>query len=370
MIPDRDNLKYLNAINIVVDGNVLALERINSAFDGDWEGAWSADLSSFIRDAVGREGSFTSCDRERRRNRQRRLNIESEWQYLERDGIDMITILDKDYPTSLRSIHNPPFLLYVRGSRKALQSESFAVVGTRLVSDYGKQATEHIVGPVSRAGLTIVSGLAYGIDAIAHKTALDEGGLTVAVLATYIADRSICPRVNFALAQRIIKQGGALISEFPRGYQTQRFSFPQRNRIVSGLSRGVLVVEGSFKSGTMLTAKHAIDQNRDVFAVPGSIFKKNSQGTNWLINRGAKLVTSSEDILEDYGLIQEQKQLEVEPEDENEKKILAVIKQNSLTADEIVRETGLSTSIVSATLMIMEMDKKVRNTNDGKYEMF
>jgi DNA processing protein len=283
--------------------------------------------------------------------------------------INSITLDSDLYPPSLRHIFDPPPLLYVLGNAEILKSDCFAVVGTRAHTEYGKRSAQDLTRTLSRAGFTIVSGMALGIDSVAHATAIEEEKPTIAVLGGGLSEERWYPPQNKKLAQRIIDAGGALISEYEPDTRAQIFTFPKRNRIISGMSKGVLVVEGDIKSGTMITAKSALDQGRDVFAVPGSIYAAKSQGTNYLIQKGAKLVLKPEDILEEYGIFMEQASA-IEPANPQEKAILSLLVGEPMTMDEIIRETGLETSMASSTMMIMELEKKVRNLGNGKFVIY
>ena len=203
---------------------------------------------------------------------------------------------DPAYPLSLKNIHDPPPLLYIRGDLRPEDSQAIAIVGTRRATAYGLETAGKLAYELAQRGLTIVSGLALGIDAAAHEGALRAGGRTIAVLGSGID--KIAPLTNLALAGRI-EQQGAIVSEFPLGLEPERWTFPQRNRIISGLSLGVIVVEGHYDSGAMITAKQALEQGREVFAVPGNIGLDQSAGPHWLIKQGAKLVETVDDVLEE-----------------------------------------------------------------------
>jgi len=355
-----ENLKFLNAVNKLIAARIGALQSVHDAFGGDWERAWHSNLSRFAE---------TPVDFDRLK---KSINPDKEWQKLEKEKISLVTISDKKYPKLLHYIPDPPFLLYVKGSPDAWQGKCFAVVGTRALSEYGKRATPHVALDLARAGFTIVSGLATGIDTLAHKSALEAGAKTVAVLGTGIDDKTVYPQLNLSLARKIIEKGGAIISEYAPGTHGTRFSFPQRNRIISGLSRGVLVVEADFISGAVITAKCALEQNRDVFALPGNIFAKTSEGTNDLIKRGAKLVACADDILEEYSMESKSQKAKIKIVAENpeEEKILAVLTSEPMTADDIIRKTGMSVPQVNATLMVMELGKKVKNLGGGKFVLY
>ena len=204
---------------------------------------------------------------------------------------------DDNYPALLSEIYDPPALLYCKGDLKKDEC-CIGIVGTRKVSAYGKQVTENFSSKLEESGLIIVSGMALGVDSFAHSTVLKSKGRTIAVLGTGIDDKSIYPRSNYYLSKKIVSEGGAVISEFPIGTLPLRYNFPQRNRIISGLSLGVLVIEAGERSGALITASCALDQNRDVFAVPGNIYSTVSIGPNNLIKQGAKLVSNADEILE------------------------------------------------------------------------
>ncbi|MBL7141619.1 DNA-protecting protein DprA [Patescibacteria group bacterium] len=211
-----------------------------------------------------------------------------------------INIKDKNYPELLREIYDPPQTLYVNGQLKAKEKYPLAVVGTRKVSLYGQKITRSLVRALSQAGFTIISGLALGVDGLAHQTTLDAGGKTIAVLGSSLD--IIYPSSHQQLAQKIIKSKGAIVSEYEPKTRPSKWTFPARNRIVAGLSLGTLVVEAPKKSGALITARFALEQGREVFAVPGSVYNENSAGCNLLIKMGAKPVTKPEDILESFNL--------------------------------------------------------------------
>lgn len=286
-----------------------------------------------------------------------------------------ISIKDMSYPAQLREITMPPPILYYRSELSdpfgALNRKPMlAVVGARRCTQYGKRATEHIVKGLVRAGVVIVSGMAEGIDSAAHKAALEAEGETIAVTGSGIDERVLYPKSNIKLAREIEKHG-IVTSEFEPDAHSETFFFPQRNRVVSGLSLGVLVVEAQKRSGSLITANLALQQNREVFAVPGSIFWATSDGANNLIKQGAKAVTSAEDILEELNIEM--------PDDEDvlalvnnptEKKILAVIldrRGEGVHIDDIVKITKLSADEVSSTLTSMELDGRIKNLGGDYY---
>ena len=221
---------------------------------------------------------------------------------LEAKGINYITYLEKDYPKLLSNIDTPPFVLYYKGDIKLLKSFCLAVVGSRKITNYGLMATQKFVKDLVKFNITIVSGLAYGVDSTAHKETLSNNGKTIAVLAGGLDN--IYPPSNISLANQIVASGGLLVSEYPPNTKLETHMFPIRNRIIAGLSKGVLITEAYESSGVMHTKNYALDYGRDVFAVVGSIFSEASAGTNRLVvNNNAKAVTKIEDIVEEYNLV-------------------------------------------------------------------
>lgn len=285
-----------------------------------------------------------------------------------KDEIKTIDIRDKNYPQLLRKIKDVPKVLYYRGELRS-EENCFAVVGTRLASVYGKQVTLEIAGDLAEAGLTIVSGLAPGIDSFAHQTAVEKNKRTIAVLGTGLDEKSIYPQTNLKLAEKILKSGGALISEYPPGTPGSKFTFPKRNRIISGLSLGVLVVEAKQKSGALITAEWAKRQGRKIFAIPGPIHSSNSKGPHRLIKQGAKLVENANDILKELnlGMLSSDNHLEIKGETQEENLILEVLKEEALEVDKIIERTKLSTAKVASTLAILEIKGRVRNLGGNIY---
>ncbi|RLC39330.1 MAG: DNA-protecting protein DprA [Candidatus Nealsonbacteria bacterium] len=282
--------------------------------------------------------------------------------------IKKVSIEDDFYPKLLKGISGAPKILYWRGELKKEEERCFAIVGTRRSSEYGKEIAFSIAQDLSGAGLTIVSGMARGIDSMAHKGALEGSGRTIAVLGTGLDEKSIYPQENLKLAKTILKNGGCLISEYPPGTRGTQFTFPERNRIISGLSLGVLVVEAKTKSGALITAEWARKQGKKVFAIPGSIHSLNSRGCHLLIKRGAKLVETVNDILEELHLPKIKKE-KITGETLEENLILEVLKNGSLHIEKIVEKTNLPPQKVSATLSLMEVEGKVRNLGGSIYTL-
>ena len=248
-----------------------------------------------------------------------------------------------------------------------LKKAGIGVVGTRKISHYGQQAAGELVLGLVQNNLTVISGLAYGVDAEALKACIKEGGIPVAVLASDLNDTSISPRTNFNLAQEIIKKG-CLVSEIALGNPINKGNFPVRNRIISGLSLGTLVIEADQESGSLITAKFALEQNREVFAVPGPIFSPVSRGTNHLIKQGAKLVTAVQDILDELNIIpQTSTELLVAAVGPEEKQLLDFLGTEPQHIDDIVRIIGLPVAQVRSNLTMLEMKGRVKNIGGAKY---
>jgi DNA processing protein len=284
------------------------------------------------------------------------------------DEIKTISIEDKDYPKLLKKIKDAPKVLYYLGEIKDKES-CFAIVGTRRYSPYGKQVATEIAGDLAEAGLIIVSGFAPGIDTFAHTACIERKKRTIAVLGTGLDEKSIFPRSNLKLVNKILESGGCLISEYPPGTPGSKITFPQRNRIISGLSLGVLVVEAKQKSGALITANFAFSQKRKVFAVPGPIYSSNSKGCHYLIKKGAKLVENANDILQELNLLCLTPGIKQSGENEEENLILEALKEGALYIDEIIKRTKLPAAAVASTLAILEIKGKVKNLGGNVYAL-
>jgi DNA processing protein len=282
------------------------------------------------------------------------------------DEIKTISIEDKNYPRFLKKIADPPKVLYYLGEIKPKEN-CFAIVGTRRCSAYGKQVTLEIAGDLAEAGLTIVSGLAPGIDTFAHSACIERKKRTIAVLGTGLDEKSIYPKSNLKLTKKILEFEGCLISEYPPGTSGAKFTFPQRNRIISGLSLGVLVIEAPEKSGALITAEYAFFQKRKVFAIPGSIYSKTSKGCHYLIKKGAKLVENANDILKELQLPQLTPPGGVRGETAEENLILEALKEGALYIDKIIEKTKLPAAKIASTLAILEIKGKVRNLGGNTF---
>jgi len=282
-------------------------------------------------------------------------------------GIKVVSVVDRTYPANLRQISDTPAVLYYKGSLVPSDDLAIAVVGSRYPTIYGRQVTERLVSSLVMSGLVVVSGLARGIDSIAHRAALDAGGRTIAVLGSGVD--LIYPPENKSLAEEVV-ENGAIVSEFPLGFPSVPANFPARNRIISGLSLGVLVTEAASDSGSLITAGQAAEQGREVFAVPGPINSKMSDGANQLIKEGVHPITSADDIFKVLDIERKQIQIKSKQVDKSklsseEKKILSILDSQSKHIDKIVRETGIKIDKASSTLSLMELKGLVKNYGSG-----
>jgi DNA processing protein len=295
------------------------------------------------------------------------VDLDVLWRQVESQGIGVLTSDDAAYPARLREIEQPPPVLFVRGEWLPEDQIAVAIVGTRRVTAYGRQVTEQLSARLASAGITIVSGLARGVDQIAHSSALGSGGRSVAVLGSGV-DR-IYPPENRALAEKIMASG-ALLSDYPIGTAPESGNFPPRNRIISGLAVATIVVEAGETSGALITAEFAAEQGRDVFAVPGSILAPQSKGTNRLIQNGALPLLEAEDVLQVLHLEHAQQYRNaraVLPADEIEREVLSRLGSEPLHVDEIRGQTGLPMEKISAALVMMELKGMVRQVGGMQY---
>jgi DNA processing protein len=285
------------------------------------------------------------------------------------DSIQKISIEDENYPELLKKIANHPKVLFYKGEIKPKEL-CFGIVGTRLCSSYGKQVALEMAGKLCELGITIVSGMAPGIDSYSHLAAVENNKRTIAVLGTGLDEKSIYPKENIGLSRKILETGGCLVSEYPPGTSATQFTFPQRNRIISGLAVGILVVEAKEKSGSLITANCAFSQKRKVFAVPGPIYSPNSKGTNYLIKRGAKLVDNVDDILQELDLnIKAKAKNGITGDNPEENLILQALGEGPLYIDKIIEKTKLSVAIAASTISVLEIKEKIRNLGGNVYAL-
>ena len=357
-VPD---LKYWVAFNRIRRLGPIRLRQIEARF-GDLSLAWKASQSDLT--SVGLDKSIV---REIVSSRPE-IDPDSEMEALETAGIDVICLRSPEYPARLAEIYDPPPVLYIRGKLEPGDERSVAVVGTRASSGYGLEMATRLAGGLAANGVTVVSGLAVGIDAAAHRASLDAGGRTIAGVGSGLDQ--VYPAKHADLARKIA-ESGAVISEYPPGVRPHARNFPRRNRILSGLTLGTLVVEAGFRSGALLTVTHALEQNREVFAVPGSTLSERSKGTNWLIQQGAKLVLDVEDILEELNIAGLGAQLGLSAPTPDpgtvESELLNMLRTEPVHMDEITRRSGEPSSVVSATLTMLELGGLVRQAGSMLY---
>jgi DNA processing protein len=345
--------RYWLGFNMVKGIGAVRLQALLRHF-GSLASAWQAP-----QDALQTAG-LSARLAERVLQTRASVDLDSVLAGIARQGITILTWEDENYPARLKEIDQPPPVLYVRGALVPEDAWSVAIVGTRRVSAYGRQVTEEIAGFLAANGVSVISGLARGVDSIAHQQALKSNGRTVAVLGSGVDQ--IYPPEHANLAEQIIAHG-AVISDYPPGTPPEASNFPPRNRIISGLAMATVVVEAGDTSGALITAQFAIDQGREVFAVPGNILAPQSRGTNRLISQGAHPLLAVQDLIDVLNLthLSENRQVrKILPADEVEANLLDVIGHEPLHVDEICERTGLPISRVSATLTMMELKGLIR----------
>ena len=356
----KEDTKYWIGFNLVKGIGPVRLERILHHF-GDIKTAWTA--RSYELEAAGLNKTLI-CRMEEIRNR---ISLDDQIKRIQDHGIRVITWGDADYPDRLRRISQSPFVLYCRGALVSEDIWSVAIVGARKYSQYGRQVTENLAYTLSKNGITIISGLARGIDGIAHQTALDAGGRTIAVLGSGL-DR-IYPPEHRTLARKI-DQRGALISDYPLGTPPDGSNFPPRNRIISGLAKAIIVIEAGEQSGALITASFAAEQGRDVFAVPGKITSSLSSGSNLLIKARGSSTARSQDVLDllNMTLMADQKVIHrTLPTNSKEALLYQVVGDEPLHVDEICTQVKMPIEEVTSTLALMELKGMVRKTFGMRY---
>lgn len=355
-----ENRRYWLGFNLVKGIGAVRLRRLLDYF-GSLEKAWFATADELT--AAGLSTKLVDTLDQIRSD----VNLEKIWDDISAQGVRILTWDDQEYPNRLAEIETPPPVLYVRGNYLPEDNWAVAVVGTRRVTAYGRQVAESIARTLARCGVTLVSGLARGIDGVAHQAALDAGGRTLAVLGCGV-DR-IYPPEHRQLAERILSNG-ALMSDYAVGTPPEAHNFPPRNRIISGLSMATVVVEAGHKSGALITANFAADQGREVFAVPGNINSPLSKGTNRLIQQGAHPLLDPDEILEtlELRLISEQREARtVLPADETEAQLYTILNHEPMHVDEIRAQLDLPIEKVTAALAMMELKGLVRKASGMRY---
>lgn len=353
---------YLNALNKISGIGPQKVKLLMGYFESG-EKIWQSSLAELINSGINEKLAQTIVQE---RNK---INPQEEWQKLEKENIQIISVNDSNFPNLLKEIPSAPYLIYAKGSYAFNSNPMLAIVGSRKFSQYGKQVAISLARDLANAGIAVVSGMALGIDTFAHQGALDAGGQTIAVLGSSLEDNLIGPRTNFNLSRHII-DNGALISDYPLGTQATPQTFPARNRLMAGLTMGTIVIEAAYQSGTLITANMALDFNREVFAVPGNIFSPTSQGTNDLIKKGAKMITSVNDILEELNLENLKKESairEVLDATKEEAIILNILSHEPTHIDRIIKLSKINTSITLSTLVILEMKGYAKNIGGQNY---
>ncbi len=348
-----ENMFYWLALSLIPGVGSVLIKRLLDRFNTP-EAVFRAPLKELLRI----EGLGQRVAGEIRKGPSEKA-VERELSLLGRTGGRVVTLKDDDYPKRLKDIYDPPALLYLRGELRKEDELAVAIVGSRKTSGYGREITERIGEDLARHGVTVVSGMARGIDSVGHHGALQGGGRTIAVLGCGVD--VIYPSENRNLFYRIIDRG-AVVSEFPMGSPPEAGHFPRRNRIISGLCIGVVIVQASADSGSLITAGYALEQGREVFAVPGNVGAEGSRGTNQLIKEGAKLVEASEDILEEI-LPQWRREEEMARKGEalalrlteGEKSVYGLLSETPLHIDAIIRESQLDPGSVSSLLLNLEL---------------
>ena len=302
------------------------------------------------------------------------FDLAKEVENLGRNNIKVKIISDVDYPILLKNIYDPPPILYYRGDWSLFDKYKLflSIVGSRLHSFYSNQVLSNFFSGLTGSNLVIVSGLALGVDTLAHQNALKYKLPTIAVLGGGIDDQVLYPAENLSLAKDILAAGGLLISEFKFGFRPRRICFPQRNRVISGLSQATLIIEARKKSGALITAYHALGQNREVLAVPGNINSLCSEGSNEILKAGAKVVLSAADILETFNLKSElkfKKQIPLLLSDPLERKIMEILESGKIHINEIITLTKLDTAFINSTLSMMELRGILKNSGAGYFEI-
>lgn len=356
----KNSTKYWVGFNLVKGIGPVRLEKLLQYF-GDIQTAWEA--RSYHLTAAGLNDNLVKRICEIRN----RVSLDEVEQKLRIQGIQVLTWDDPEYPDRLRQITQSPFVLYIKGDLLAEDAWAVAIVGTRRYSPYGRQVAEKISHTLARNGITIISGLARGIDRIAHKYALDAGGRTIAVMGSGLDN--LYPPEHRTLAEEISNKG-ALISDYPLGTPPDGSNFPPRNRIISGLSKIIIVIEAGERSGALITANFAAEQGKEVFAVPGKITAPTSKGTNLLIKQGAHPLLAPQDVLDllNMTLVAEQRVIrKALPSDPKEAVLYQAVGDEPLHVDELCSQVNMPIEEVTSTLALMELKGMVRKTFGMKY---
>ena len=351
---------FANALNQIPELGAVRLERLRKFF-GSWTKAWTAARADYER--LGFSGDLAA----KIIAKKSQINPEQSFAELARRSIEIILNTEPAYPELLREIPAAPPILYVRGCSSALAAMGLGVVGTRRISPYGRQACEELAAGLAQNNLSVISGLAYGVDAAILGAAIENGGVGIAVLASDLDDASIAPRSNYQLSQRLLARG-CLVSEYALGAPVFKQNFPIRNRIISGLSLGTVVVEADLESGSLITANYALEQNREVFAVPGPIFSATSRGTNELIRKGAHVVTGIGSILEELNIDATTATAPIDaPDSPEERRVLEQLTREPTQIEDLIRELKIPAGQMNAVITILEMKGRIKNVGGAQY---
>lgn len=358
----QDSL-YLHGLNLLPQFGPTRLNQLAKHFDS-FQSAFEASENQLLSAGIDTEVVKTfllSRDK---------INLKLEAEKLEAENIHIINFRDKNYPKLLLEIPKFPPILYYKGAMENNDELCVAAVGTRQITNYGRTVVPQLVEPLVDAGIVIVSGMAFGVDSAAHDVCVKKNRRTIAVLGGGLDEKSLYPKHHAFLAQQILDSGGALLSEYPIGTPNFKQNFVARNRIISGLSVATLIIECDLESGTLITAKHALDQNRNVYAVPGPIYSPQSQGPNNLLKMGAKPLTTANDVLEDLNLktLPEQKANQALFGDTKEETaILKLLSFEPVIINELIKQSGLDAGKVSSALTFLEMKGRVKNLGGQQY---
>lgn len=355
-----DDKKYWIGFNLIKGIGAVRMQGLIAHF-GDLASAWNADASELVESGLGAKLA------EKVVGARKDIDLDQAWAKIEAQGIKILTWMDDEYPARLKEIDQPPPVLYIRGEYLMDDLYAVAIVGTRKVTPYGRQVTEEIASYLAANGITVISGLARGVDAIAHQAALKAGGRTMAVLGSGVD--KIYPPEHRGLAEQMMERG-AIVSDYAVGTPPDASNFPPRNRIISGLSLAVVVVEAAETSGALITAEFAAAQGREIFAVPGSIFAPQSKGTNRLIQNGAQPLLTPADLMQalDLTRMSDRKSArKILPSDETEALVLNALGGEPLHVDEIRNRAGLPIEKVSAALAMMELKGLARQVGGMNY---
>jgi DNA processing protein len=338
----------------------IRLQKLQKAFPS-MKDAYLASAPDLIQAEIEPKIAQAFCDA------RKEINPEQEMENVIKHDLKILLHTDQTYPELLKEIHDPPQLLFYKGVIPASERQHIAVVGSRKPTHYGQRIVERIVAPLANSKSVIVSGLAFGVDTLAHKATVAVGGTTVAVIGSGLDRQSLYPKQNQKLVEEICASGGAILSEFPIDTPPLPAHFPIRNRIIAGMSSGTLVIEAKQKSGSLITARAALESNRDVYAVPGPIDSELSEGPNNLIKMGATPVTDASDIIPHLQSTERVVKTDYQPASQKETQVYQELSLEPIHLDELVQNTPLSASEVMTTLTLMEMKGVVKHVGGHYY---